>query len=219
MIKNKTLVVSLAGIMLIVGACGSMADPVPNEATRTAEEAQAVSEDDEEEAAVVAQEPTATTLPPTATPTLIPPTVTPTMAPPTAAPAEPAAPELSPEEENIIFFIQDFSDPVAGEALWNANYEVEMQDGTIGEWACSTCHLYDSDMAGTGPGMLGLPDRAGERVPGEPAELYTYNSIIHPNDYIVEGYNAGVMPVGYEAIFSEQDLYNLTAYLLAPRDG
>ncbi|MFW5691888.1 MAG: c-type cytochrome [Chloroflexota bacterium] len=122
---------------------------------------------------------------------------------------------LTAEEENIIFFISEFSDPDNGEQLFNATYEVEMVDGTIGEWACSTCHVVNSDDVGVGPGLASLPQRAGDRVPGQPAELYIYNSIVNPAAYIVDGYADGVMPVGYADIFSEQELYDLSAYMLS----
>jgi hypothetical protein len=200
-------------LLLIAAACGTYAEPPPNSATLEAEQA---AEETGDEDTVVAAGPTATLIPATATP--VPATPTPTTMPATATPIPPTAteePQLSDEEQNIVTFVQSFSNPQAGETLFNETYVVEMADGSVGEWACSTCHLVDNDEAGTGPGMLSLPDRAGERVERLPAEVYVYNSIIHPNDYIVEGYNENVMPVGYEDIFTEQELYDLTAYLLS----
>ena len=61
---------------------------------------------------------------------------------------------------------------------------------------CSTCHMIDNDDVGVGPGMLSLPQRAGERVEGMPAEAYIVHSILNPGEYIVEGFQDGVMPVG-----------------------
>ncbi len=209
--RNLSVIVLLL-TALVVGACGSFAEPPPNSATLEAEAAEAVITEEEVVEEVAQVEPTSTPLPPT--PTTLPPTATPTPLPPTPEPTEEVA-ALSPEEENIVFFISDFSSPDNGEILFNENYEVTMNDGSIGAWACSVCHNVNSDEAGTGPGMLNLPSNAGERVPGQPAELYIYNSIVHPNDYIVEGYDEGVMPVGYAEIFSEQELYDLAAYILS----
>jgi mono/diheme cytochrome c family protein len=122
--------------------------------------------------------------------------------------------EVTAEDENTIFFITDFSDPTNGERMFNETYEVEMADGTIGEWACSTCHMVNNNDVGTGPGMLNLADRAGERIDGMPAPLYVYRSILNTNEYLVDGYESGVMPVGYADVFTEQELYDLSAYLM-----
>ncbi|TVR22009.1 MAG: hypothetical protein EA396_06860 [Anaerolineaceae bacterium] len=207
----------LLGLMvLLVAACGSFAEPPPNAATL---EAEALLQDDDAPDAV-AVIPTNTPLPPTETP--LPPTDTPPppTEPPTEEPIEaeeePAddAPALTAEEENIIFFIQEFSNPSNGQQLFNRTFEVEMAGDVIGEWACVTCHVVDNDEAGVGPGVYSLALRAGDRVPGQPAELYIYESIILPNAYIVEGYSANVMPIGYADVFTEQELYDISAYLM-----
>lgn len=208
----------LLGLMvLLVAACGSFAEPPPNAATL---EAQALPQDDDAPDAV-AVVPTNTPVPPTETP--LPPTDTPPppTEPPTEEPAEPEeeepaddAPALTAEEENIIFFIQEFSNPSNGEALFNRTFEVEMAGGVIGEWACSTCHVVENDEPGVGPGVYSLALRAGDRVPGQPAELYIYESIVLPNAYIVEGYSPDVMPIGYADVFTEQELYDISAYLM-----
>ncbi|MFW5708593.1 MAG: c-type cytochrome [Chloroflexota bacterium] len=216
--KTLRLLFILLITLLIAAACGTIADPVPNSATLEAERTEAEAEEQPAEA-VVAQEPTSTPVP--ASPTPLPPTATATLLPPTATPVatevpptEAQAAALTAEEENLIFFIEEFSDPGNGETLFNQTYEVEMADGSLGEWTCSTCHVVTNNEAGVGPGMLSYATRAGEQVPGQPAALYTYNSIVNPNAYIVEGYASGVMPVGWAEVLSEQDLYDLSAYLL-----
>ncbi len=204
--------------LLLTAACGTFAEPPPNSATLEALRAESDVEVVDSSDGVVAILPTTTPLPPTATP--LPATETPTPPPATEEPEEepaeeiPAGEPLTAEEENLIFFIQEFSDAGNGRQLFNATYSVEMAGGTLGDWACSTCHLISNDDGGVGPGMYSLALRAGERVPGQPAELYIYESIIHPNAYIVEGYVENIMPVGYEDIFTEQQLYDISAYLM-----
>ena len=42
--------------------------------------------------------------------------------------------------------------------------------------------------------MYGLCNGSGDKVPGLSAEEYIYQSIVYPNEYIVEGYPINVMP-------------------------
>lgn len=209
---KPSVLLLLSSTLLFLAACGAYADPVPNSATLAAEEAAAAQEAAVESGEVAAL-PTPTLVPPTAT--SLPPTATPL--PPTATPLPPtpteAAAELSQEFQDLQVFVQ-FGDPARGETLFNETYEVGMADGTIGEWACSTCHNVNSAENGVGPGMLGLAGRAGERVEGMPAEVYLYTSIVNPGDYVVEGFGDGVMPVGYSDLFTEAELYDIAAYLM-----
>lgn len=81
---------------------------------------------------------------------------------------------------------------------------------------CNACHvLGDANAVGViGPTMEGIGTIAAERVPGQSAEEYIHQSIVKPNEYVVEGYPANVMPQDYELRLSEQDLDALVKYLL-----
>ncbi|HRF97192.1 MAG TPA: cytochrome c, partial [Aggregatilineales bacterium] len=103
---------------------------------------------------------------------------------------------------------------VKGQEIFNTTYEVNTMSG-LAEWKCATCHLVDSDVAGVGPGLYSLSDRAGGRIPGYPAEVYVYHSIITPAQYIVSGYPEGLMPIGYGETLSQQDIYDVAAYILS----
>ncbi len=81
-------------------------------------------------------------------------------------------------------------------------------------FACATCHHVDRVDMLVGPGLLGVADLAGERVEGQDATEYLYNSILHPNDYVVESYPEMVMPQFYADIYTEEEIYDLVAYLL-----
>ncbi|MEG3582087.1 MAG: cytochrome c oxidase subunit II [Chloroflexota bacterium] len=76
---------------------------------------------------------------------------------------------------------------------------------------CSGCHsLTDEEIVG--PGMQGILGRAATRVSGLTAEEYIYNSIVSPNEYLVEGYPENVMPQAFENL-SEEELNALISYL------
>lgn len=111
------------------------------------------------------------------------------------------------------------------EAAEEETEEVALGDAAIGDvlfhemqsvgFACSTCHYADQETRLIGPGLLGIGDNAASRVAGESAEEYLRNAILHPDDYLVETFPAGLMPQTYADVFSEEDVNNLIAYLLS----
>ncbi len=78
---------------------------------------------------------------------------------------------------------------------------------------CISCHQI-SDVALVGPGLENYGSRAGSRVEGESAELYTYNSIVRPAKHILTGYS-NIMYQDYGQKINAQDLADLIAYLLS----
>jgi hypothetical protein len=205
-------------LTLSITACGTIATPVPNMETLEAQNHQEIVAEPSGEVEVVAVIPTNTPVPPTAT--SIPATEIPTEAPTevvveaTEVVTEAPAVELSTEDQQVLIFIQEFGNPVKGQEIFNTTYEVNTMSG-LAEWKCATCHLVDSDVAGVGPGLYSLSDRAGGRIPGYPAEVYVYHSIITPAQYIVSGYPEGLMPIGYSETLSQQDIYDVAAYILS----
>jgi cytochrome c2 len=174
-------------------------------------------------------EPTADPAEPTAAPATAAP-AEPTAAPaePTAAPATattaPAEPTAAPTEEEAAAPAEEeaapaadggaapdpasVGDPAAGETLFNK--------AIIGTAAgCKTCHYVDASRGDfTGPNQANVANEAGTRVEGQSAVEYLRNSIVNPNDYVVEGYSAGVMPLNYGDLLSEEEVNDLVAYLL-----
>jgi cytochrome c oxidase subunit 2 len=97
------------------------------------------------------------------------------------------------------------ADPMAkGRQLFNQN-------------GCNACHvLTDANAAGqVGPALDGIGVGAGAQATGQTVEEYIHASIVAPNDYIVEGYPANVMPGTYGTSIPEADLEALVDYLLA----
>ena len=78
---------------------------------------------------------------------------------------------------------------------------------------CAGCHSLNEDEVIVGPSMYGLIDRSGDKVQGLSAEEYIYQSIVYPNEYIVEGYPANVMPQIFINL-SEEELQALVSYLI-----
>lgn len=199
---------------LLLAACGTIATPVweTEEAVVSDELAEGEAEAEVTEIAVEPTQVEPTEVPPTETP--LPPTATevPPTVPPTAEATEVAteAVEQTAEggEEGAAVNPEDIGDPEAGAALFVTG------DVGVGATACNTCHFADQEMALVGPGLLGLPERAGNRVPGKDAVTYIRESIVNPNAYVVEGFFESVMPQTYGQVLSEEQINNLVAYLL-----
>ncbi len=112
------------------------------------------------------------------------------------------------------------SDPFAAVIFASnpANGEVLFATMNSSGFACSTCHNAESEDTIVGPGLYGIPNRAGSRIPGEIAEQYLYESIINPNSYVVENFTDNIMPKTYADIYTETELFDLVAYLMTLQD-
>jgi cytochrome c2 len=80
--------------------------------------------------------------------------------------------------------------------------------------ACIGCHNTDPSMPMVGPTWHNMGTTAETRVEGMSSGLYLYNSIIHPNDHVVEGYQPNIMLQIYGTL-PNQDLADIIAYLLS----
>jgi cytochrome c2 len=82
---------------------------------------------------------------------------------------------------------------------------------------CMSCHEVDNnEQLSVGPGLRGIADIAGSRVPELSAEEYLCRAIIAPREHIVAGYPEDniLMPITYGATLNRQQVNDLIAYLL-----
>lgn len=86
--------------------------------------------------------------------------------------------------------------------------------GSANSPGCITCHSLEPDVVIVGPSQYGLDTRAATRVPGQSAEEYIRNSIINPDDYVVEGFAPGVMYQNYAEELTEAEINDIVAYTL-----
>lgn len=201
-------------VALVAGACGTPATPewaAEVEATQVALAATAAYETSIAPTATPTNTPSPTPVPPTATP--IPPTATPTEtpAPPTATfTASPIPTQAEGSTDGGAADTVD-GDPAAGQAAF------ELMRAEVG-FACVTCHYVDQPGRLIGPSLQGVSERAATRVEGQSAVEYLRNSILHPNDYLVEDetgeYPPSLMPQTYADVLTEQEVNDLIAYLL-----
>ena len=205
MTRNIAIILVLS---LVLTACGTVATPefaAEVQETRIAEAATAAVETSEAPTSTPTEPPTATpTEEPTATP--LPPTETPV--PPTEAPTDAATevPADNAQDAEASSAEGPSGDPAAGETIFTTFYpEVN--------FACNTCHLNNSEAQLIGPGLLNISVRGAERVDGQSAEEYIRNSILHPSDYVVEGFPDMLMPQLYGDFLSDEDMDNIVAYL------
>lgn len=206
--KNKLTLLLISIFALALAGCGTLATPVAPGSEDTSAEADTHSE--EETVAEVATE--VPVEEPTVEPTEVPPTEVPPTEVPTEAPTEEPAAE-APAANDPISVLVSIANAENGDAIFHTTY-----DTMVGPFACSTCHLADSESMLIGPGMWNIATRAAERVEGQSAAQYIYNSILHPGDYIVEGYADGVMPANFGDILSDNEVYDVIAYLMTLHD-
>lgn len=77
---------------------------------------------------------------------------------------------------------------------------------------CISCHSLGQSPFSLGPKMIGISQRAGQRVPGMSAEAYLTQSILEPSAYVVSGFR-DIMYPNFKEKLSPQDIADLIAYL------
>jgi mono/diheme cytochrome c family protein len=84
-----------------------------------------------------------------------------------------------------------------------------------GKGLCLTCHtIGKSGSALRFPDLGGIATRAAERVPGLDALSYMAQSIYHPDDYIVPGFNPGMPAIHKPPIgLTDDEIKAVLAYL------
>lgn len=112
----------------------------------------------------------------------------------------------APSEEDAIAAVGNAAN---GEKLFS-----QAVIGSNNSPGCITCHSLEPDVVIVGPSQHGLDTRAATRVPGQSAEEYIRNSIINPDDYVVEGFAPGVMYQNYAEELTEQEINDIVAYTL-----
>lgn len=166
-------------------------------------------------------------LEPDALPTAVPePTTAPTAPAPTpsdpadesqtetaeAQPTDDAPEEIVEAEPTEV--VQAIPDPQRGREIFTNGGADEFYKP---EMACVTCHSLDGTVRGedtSGPSLLGLADRAAERVPGLSAEEYIRQSIMVPAEFLTPTYRNGMTRVAADLLI-EEEIEDLMAFLLS----
>ena len=109
--------------------------------------------------------------------------------------------------------------PVVGDAARGEELYNRATLGKKSSEGCVACHNYDETQGdeSDAPYTAGTATKAEGRVPGLSAEEYILESIVNPDAYIVEGFNAGDMYQTWEEDLSEQEIADLVAYLLTEK--
>jgi ferredoxin/mono/diheme cytochrome c family protein len=85
--------------------------------------------------------------------------------------------------------------------------------------ACDVCHsVVAGEDDGVGPSLAGIATYGGDRVEGLDAEQYIRQSILLPDQYVVDGYPPGQMLPIYRDRLTADELDALIAYLLTLED-
>ncbi|GAB4575388.1 MAG: hypothetical protein Kow0077_26630 [Anaerolineae bacterium] len=96
-----------------------------------------------------------------------------------------------------------------------ARGETLFRAGVEGAPPCSGCHQTREGGYGfsLGPNLAGVASRAAERVAGLSAAAYLEESILHPKNYVVGGFQVSMF-AEYAAFLTPQEVEALVAYLL-----
>lgn len=78
---------------------------------------------------------------------------------------------------------------------------------------CAICHALTPETVIRGPSLHGIATRAGTRVAGQDARTYLYSSILHPGDYLVDGFE-NLMPTTLGKDLTGEELDSVVAFLL-----
>jgi cytochrome c2 len=80
---------------------------------------------------------------------------------------------------------------------------------------CSTCHQFSesSYSLGIAPSLIGVSERAGQRIQGVSAEDYLRDSILDPQSFVVTGFTIDMFR-DYREYLNEQDIADLIAFLM-----
>lgn len=115
------------------------------------------------------------------------------------------------DKSDTIEMVSDVSKP-AGDPERGAEI---FQNGTNGAPACIACHQNEPNTrpSKTAPNLVGVAERADERVEGLSEEEYITMSILNPGAYVVDGFS-NIMYPNYAKQLSSEDVSDLIAYLL-----
>jgi mono/diheme cytochrome c family protein len=78
---------------------------------------------------------------------------------------------------------------------------------------CSGCHSLEKDKRLVGPSFYNVWDVAKTRVPDLGPKEYLYESIVNPNKYIVDGYQANIMNQTFSTQLNPQQMADILAWL------
>lgn len=79
---------------------------------------------------------------------------------------------------------------------------------------CDVCHSVEFGDDGIGPSLAGIASVADERVPGLDAENYIRQSILLPDQFVLDGWTPGQMLPIYRDRLAAEELESLIDYLL-----
>ena len=139
------------------------------------------------------------------------PAATETQAAPEAPATEPAAAVETPAAEAPADAMQlpaDFAAALEGADAANGE-QLTVSNG------CIACHSLVEGQTLVGPSWYGVGSHAENRVPGESAPFYLYQSIMEPNAHVVEGFTPDLMPKVYADTLSTAQIADIVAYLLS----
>lgn len=124
-----------------------------------------------------------------------------------AADQQPPAAAL-PKEGN-------FTEIVAGLPPGNADEGLKLYNSL----GCVGCHSLEKDVRMVGPSFYNVYDTAKTRMPDMGPKEYLYDSIVNPNDHVVETYQPNLMPQTFAQQMTPQQMADMLAWFERDHQG
>ena len=115
--------------------------------------------------------------------------------------------------------------PTGDEAPLEAGEEVReitsaaTPEEAIRKHGCGTCHIILEEEGDMGPPLKGIGDAAAGRVEGMSATDYIRESILDPNAFLVEGFEADLMPADLAEQMTARELEMIVKFLVESKVG
>jgi cytochrome c2 len=108
--------------------------------------------------------------------------------------------------------------PKGGEAPPAPSSAVTAEEA-IKKHGCGMCHKVLDEEGEMGPSLLDVGKVANARIKGLTSAEYIRNSILHPNDFVVQGFDPDMMPGDFGEKMTAKELEMIVSFLKGSKGG
>jgi nitric oxide reductase subunit C len=102
--------------------------------------------------------------------------------------------------------------------VYSSGYGVINEGRVIYGQLCASCHTIEPNIILVGPSLWNVSGRAVTTFPDIAPEEYIRNSILHPSDYLVEGFQ-DVMQKNFAEVLTSEQIDTLVDFIMSLKDS